>query len=116
MSATPVSISSALATRSARTLAAVVIGALLAGVAVARYAAGWWLVGVLAFGVAAAALAASADQWRGCVQARGPSRYEALIVALTIYRACLALLALASAILFVLIGVALAVGSIGVGG
>lgn len=116
MSATPLSVVSALATRSSRTLAALAMGALLAGVAIARYAAGWWLAGVIAFGVAAAALAASADQWRGRVREREPSQHRALIAALTGYRACLALLALASVILFALFGIALLVGNIGVGG
>jgi hypothetical protein len=110
------SVVNALAMRSPRALAALAIGALLAGVVIARYAAGWWLAGVLAFGAAAAALAASADQWRGRIRARGAPRHAPLLAALTIYRACLALVALVSAILFVLIGVALAVGSIGVGG
>ncbi|MFI5242255.1 MAG: hypothetical protein ACHQRL_04530 [Gemmatimonadales bacterium] len=113
---TTLSVVNALAAGSPRTPAALGMGALIAAVAITRYAASWWLAGVLALGVIAAALAASADQWRARVRTRDSSRYSTLIAALNIYRATLSVFAVISAILFVLIGLALTVGSIGVGG
>ena len=116
MSAATPSLVDALASRSARSLAALALGALLAGLAVARLAPNWWLMGVLAFGMTSGALAASAQQWRARIRARGASGQMPLILVLSIYRTALSALAIASVLLFVLMGLALTIGSIGVGG
>lgn len=92
------------------------IAALGATWAIARYAPGAWLGGVLAYSIAAGLLAALSDRRIAMLRVRTGSRGSGARVSLGIIRLFATGIAMASAIAFVLFGVAALMGSIGAGG
>jgi len=97
-------------------LACIAVAAFGATWAIAQYAPNAWLGGVFAYSIAAGALAALSDRHIMIVSARTASRKTSLLVPLRIIRLFANAVTIASAIAFVLFGVAAVMGSIGVGG
>jgi hypothetical protein len=97
-------------------LTSVVAIALCVASGIAFYAPGWWLAGLLAFSIGAAALAGAADRRIAALVAPGMPHRLPITGALCVVRGLAAALATVSAIAFVLVAVAMVMGSPGADG